>query len=99
MLGESVDGETAASWGMIWKAVDDASLLPEAEAMTASLARAPTEALARMKRMFVAAATSSLDAQLDLEAVLQGESGRTADYAEGVRAFLEKRPPIFPGRA
>jgi len=48
-----------------------------------------------MKQMFSAAGTNSLNAQLDLEARLQGESGRTADFAEGVRAFQEKRPPAF----
>jgi len=53
--------------------------------------------LSRMKQMFASAGTNSLHAQLDLEARLQGESGRTADYAEGVRAFQEKRPPVFRG--
>ena len=52
-----------------------------------------------MKRMFAASATNRLDAQLDLERDLQGEAGRSADYAEGVRAFLEKRAPVFRGRA
>jgi 2-(1,2-epoxy-1,2-dihydrophenyl)acetyl-CoA isomerase len=95
MLGDAIDGETAAAWGMIWKAVDDASLIVEAEAVTAGLAKAPAGALARMKQLFAVAETNSLHAQLDLEARLQGESGRTADYAEGVRAFQEKRPPLF----
>jgi 2-(1,2-epoxy-1,2-dihydrophenyl)acetyl-CoA isomerase len=99
MLGDSIDAERAAKWGMIWQALDDAELLPKAEALTAQLSQAPTEALARMKRMFAAAVTNSLDAQLDLEAKLQGESGRTADYAEGVRAFVEKRAPKFKGGA
>jgi 2-(1,2-epoxy-1,2-dihydrophenyl)acetyl-CoA isomerase len=98
MLGEAIDAERAEAWGMIWKAVDDAALPEEAERLTASLARAPTEALGAMKRMFSAAVNNSLDAQLDLEAKLQGEAGRTADYAEGVRAFLEKRAPAFRGR-
>ena len=99
MFGDAIDAERAAEWGMIWQAIDDAELTAKAEALTAQLAQAPTEALAKMKRMFAAATTNSLDAQLDLEAKLQGEAGRTADYAEGVRAFMEKRAPHFRGRA
>jgi 2-(1,2-epoxy-1,2-dihydrophenyl)acetyl-CoA isomerase len=52
-----------------------------------------------MKRMFAASATNTLDAQLDLESDLQASAGRSADYAEGVRAFLAKRAPVFRGRA
>ena len=98
MLGETVDAERAEAWGMIWRVVDDAALQPEAEKLTAHLATQPTEALAAMKRMFAASATHTLDAQLDLERDLQAEAGRSADYAEGVRAFLEKRAPVFRGR-
>jgi 2-(1,2-epoxy-1,2-dihydrophenyl)acetyl-CoA isomerase len=97
MLGEAVDATRAEAWGMIWKAVDDAALLPEAEALTATLAKAPTEALASMKRLFAVAGENSLDVQLDLERDEQAAAGRSADYAEGVRAFLEKRAPVFRG--
>lgn len=96
MLGDAIDGETAASWGLIWKAVDSDALMPDAEALTATLAKGPTASLAAMKRMFAAAATNDLPTQLDLEAKLQGEAGRGAAFAEGVRAFQEKRPPVFP---
>jgi 2-(1,2-epoxy-1,2-dihydrophenyl)acetyl-CoA isomerase len=98
MLGEAVDAARAEAWGMIWKVVDDAALLPEAEALTAALAKAPTSALARMKRLFAVAGENSLDAQLDLERDEQAAAGRSADYSEGVRAFREKRAPAFRGK-
>lgn len=97
MLGEAIDAARAEAWGLIWKAVDDAALQAEAEALTASLAQAPTAALARMKRLFEVAGTNTLDAQLDLERDAQAVCGRSADYAEGVKAFLEKRAPAFRG--
>jgi 2-(1,2-epoxy-1,2-dihydrophenyl)acetyl-CoA isomerase len=99
MLGESVDAARAEAWGMIWKAVDDAALQAEAEALTAHLATQPTEALALMKQLFAATSRNGLDDQLDLEAASQGTAGRSADYAEGVQAFVEKRKPAFRGRA
>ena len=98
MLGETVDAARAQEWGMIWKAVDDDLLQQEAEALTAHLSRQPTEALAAMKRMFATSAANTLDAQLDLEQELQAAAGRSADYAEGVRAFVEKRVPVFGRR-
>jgi len=98
LLAEPIDADTAAAWGLIWKAVDDATLPVEAEAIARRLAAGPTRGLGLTKRAIQAAAGNSLDAQLDLERDLQREAGRTADYAEGVVAFLDKRRPEFTGR-
>jgi 2-(1,2-epoxy-1,2-dihydrophenyl)acetyl-CoA isomerase len=98
-LGEPIDAETAQSWGLIWKAVDDELLDEEATALAEQLAAGPTHGYALLKRAFNASVDNTLDAQLDLERDLQAEAGRTPDYAEGVRAFMEKRKPSFTGKA
>jgi 2-(1,2-epoxy-1,2-dihydrophenyl)acetyl-CoA isomerase len=95
MLGDAIDAETAERWGMIWKVVDDAALPSEAEALAVRLAKAPADALAAIKTLFAAATHNTLHQQLDLEARLQGEAGRSTDFAEGVRAFQEKRTPRY----
>ena len=98
MLGEPVTAEQAEAWGMIYKAVDDAALMAEAEALAAHLALQPTEALGRIKQAFLASGENDLATQLDLERELQQESAGTNDFREGVRAFQEKRAPAFTGR-
>lgn len=98
LTAEPVDADTAAAWGMIWKALPDESLMDEAQALAARLAAGPTLGLGLTKRLIQAAATNSLDAQLDMERDLQREAGQSADYAEGVTAFLDKRRPEFRGQ-
>ncbi len=98
MTGVPVSAQDAADWGMIWQAVEDEALMSEARALMEGFAKAPTVGLGLTKRAIQAAATNSLDQQLDLERDLQREAGRTPDYAEGVSAFLGKRAPNFTGR-
>ena len=95
---EPLAAETAAAWGLIWKVVDDAELASEAEALGRKLAAGPTFGLGLIKRAIQASAGNTLDQQLDLERDLQRQAGRSADFAEGVVAFLDKRPAEFIGR-
>ncbi len=96
--GEPVSAEQAADWGMIWKVVDDDDLMAEAAALTANLAKGPTRSLGLTKGLIQQAGDNTLDRQLDLERDTQREVGQGTDYAEGVRAFMEKRPAKFTGR-
>ena len=98
LTAEPLMAQTAADWGLIWQAVEDAELMPTATALARKLAAGPTLGLGLTKRLIQAAATNDLDAQLDLERDCQREAGRSADYAEGVAAFLEKRAPVFLGK-
>lgn len=98
LTAEPLMAETAADWGLIWKAVDDDALMGEANTLAARLAGGPTVGLGLTKRLIQAAAVNDLDTHLDMERDLQRQAGLTDDYAEGVTAFLEKRPANFKGQ-
>lgn len=97
MLGEKLSAGQAEAWGLIWKCVDDDRLAAETDALARHLATAPTLGLARTKQALQASGLNTLDAQLDLERDFMRELGRSADYREGVAAFLDKRTPRFTG--
>jgi 2-(1,2-epoxy-1,2-dihydrophenyl)acetyl-CoA isomerase len=98
LTAEPLSAQKAESWGLIWKAVPDGELANEAHSLCAHFATAPTAGLALIKRALDESWSNDLDAQLDLERELQREASLMPDYAEGVRAFMAKRPPHFTGR-
>jgi 2-(1,2-epoxy-1,2-dihydrophenyl)acetyl-CoA isomerase len=98
LLAEPLSADQAAEWGLIWKAVDDAVLMSEAEKLCTHFATAPTFGLGLIKRALDAAEGNDLATQLDLERDSQREAGSHPDYAEGVKAFLAKRKPNFSGK-
>lgn len=98
MLGSSVPAEEAERMGMIWQVLDDAALMGEAKTLARRLAAGPTLSYAAIKKAINAAATNTLEQQLDLERDSQRELGRSHDFKEGVAAFLAKRPANFAGR-
>ena len=85
----------AHAWGLVSEVTDD--LPARAAALAGEYAALPTRGIGLTKRLFEHAYTASLDEQLELEAALQQEATGTADFAEGVAAFIEKRPPAFRG--
>jgi 2-(1,2-epoxy-1,2-dihydrophenyl)acetyl-CoA isomerase len=87
----------AVQWGLIWKAYPDAALMPAALDLTAQLAAGPTAAFAATKSLMQSGASSGFDAHLEAEAAAQKTCGESDDYAEGVQAFLDKRPANFSG--
>jgi 2-(1,2-epoxy-1,2-dihydrophenyl)acetyl-CoA isomerase len=98
LLGDKLPAEQAAQWGLIWRCVEDAELTAVVNGLATQLAGAPTRGLARTKQAIYEGWGRTLEQQLDIERDYQRELGYSADYAEGVAAFMEKRPPRFTGR-
>jgi 2-(1,2-epoxy-1,2-dihydrophenyl)acetyl-CoA isomerase len=98
MMGTSVPAEQALAMGMVWQVVDDDRLMAEAGALARRLAAGPTLSYAAIKQAMNEAATNTLDQQLAHEARAQSALGASADFKEGVAAFLAKRPANFQGR-
>lgn len=97
MLGDKVSADEAVNLGLIYRAVEAEKLMDEVTALATHLAQQPTRGLGLIKRGFNASFSNDLEAQLRYEGQLQDEAGQTSDYAEGVKAFLEKRKPAFKG--
>lgn len=98
MLALPVPADEAERIGMIYRAVEDGALMAEAVALGEVLAAAPTRGLAETKALIQQAFGASLETQLHAERDAQRRLGRSSDYAEGVRAFMEKRSAQFSGR-
>lgn len=98
LFAEPVSARQAADWGMIWQALPDAEFAAGVAARAQALAKGPTGAFLAIRQSLAASFGNDMQEQLALEAQLQGQAGRSADFVEGVAAFLEKRPAVFTGR-
>lgn len=98
LLSPRLSAEEALAMGLVHRVVPGERLMEEALALAKELAQGPTRAYALTRKLLLETHRLSLTEALALEAILQGEAGRTQDHEEGVRAFREKRPPRFLGR-
>ena len=97
LLDEKISADRAVELGLIYKSVPAESLDDEVMAVAAKLAEMPTKGFGLYKKAINQSFDSTLDQQLELEASLQSEAGKSDDYNEGVAAFLEKRKPTYKG--
>ena len=97
LLGDKLSAKQAQDWGLIWQCVADTEFDATLERLAQHFAKAPTKGLAFTSAPLQASLANDLATQLDLERDMMRELGRSADYAEGVAAFLDKREPQFKG--
>jgi 2-(1,2-epoxy-1,2-dihydrophenyl)acetyl-CoA isomerase len=95
--GRKLSAGEAHVWGLVSEVVEDDDLAARTAALAAQLATMPTRGVGMTKLLFDEAANNTLEEQLELEALLQTAATQTADFREGVNAFLEKRDPRFTG--
>lgn len=98
LFAEKISARQADDWGLIWEAVADADFATHWRERAEYLANGPTAGFGAIKQAIRGTYDKTLPQQLATEAHLQGDCGRTRDFAEGVVAFLEKRPAKFEGR-
>lgn len=97
LFADKISADQAADWGMIWESVADEEFVAAVAARAQALAKGPTRAYLAVRAALSASAANDFSQQLQVEAQLQGELGKSADFAEGVSAFLQKRPANFTG--
>jgi len=97
MLGERIPAEQAEAWGLIYKAVDDADLMAQANALAERLANGPTKALGLIRQGIARALEQDYAEAMAMEAAHQHLAGDSADAREGGAAFLERRKAAFTG--
>ncbi len=98
MLGEKISADQAEQWGLIWKSVDDNMFQEEIQKLVTYFSSAPTVGMAKIKHTIYGSAQHTLEEQLNVERDTMRALGKTADYREGVAAFIEKRVPAFQGK-